>query len=394
MSTLAIVGASLAGYSAAQQLRAAGFDGRLVMVGEENRLPYDRPPLSKDFLTGRLPAGELALADQADVDALGVDWELGRSAVALRPGEAAVELDDGRRVEADGVIVATGARPRPLPGAERVSGVHLLRTMEDAVALRAELVSGRPKVAIVGGGFIGAEVASSCVELGLEVTVVDSAELPLADVLGSRFARLCAQLHAERGVGLRFGATVAGLVTDANRVRGVRLADGSRLDADVVLVGIGVRANVDWLAGSGIDVGDGVQCDAGCVTSNPAVVAIGDVASVYRPELGRRVRAEHWTSATQQASTAVNNLLCGYTAHEFRAVPYFWSDQHGVRIQLAGEPRPTDEVTVTDGNVAERRFLAQYTRDRHPVGVLAVNHPRAFARARRALARHPRYVPI
>ncbi|TCP51868.1 3-phenylpropionate/trans-cinnamate dioxygenase ferredoxin reductase subunit [Tamaricihabitans halophyticus] len=387
MDTIAVVGASLAGFSTAQQLRAIGFDGRLVLIGSEAQLPYDRPPLSKGFLTGELTADDLPLAEQTDFDELAAEWELGRTAVALRPEQAAVELDDGRTIEADGVVVATGASPRSLPGTEGIAGIHLLRSLADAERLRADLSTGSPRVAIIGAGFIGAEVAASCRTLGLDTTLIDTTELPLAGLLGDEFAGVCARMHTEHGVQLRYGAKVSELRTDGSRVTGVALSTGELIDADVVLVGIGVAPNIDWLAGSGLALGDGVLCDSGCVTSNPAVVAVGDVANVYRPDRGTRARTEHWTSATQQAATAAGNLLLSNTTQEVQSVPYFWSDQHGVRIQFAGTPQPADEITVVDGAVDDRRFVANYVRDGQLVAVLALNNPRAFARARRAIGR-------
>ncbi|CAM02423.1 3-phenylpropionate/trans-cinnamate dioxygenase ferredoxin reductase subunit [Saccharopolyspora erythraea NRRL 2338] len=387
MRTITVVGASLGGYSAAQQLRAQGFDGRLVVVGTEVHLPYDRPPLSKDFLKGRIGAADLALGEQQDFDELEAEWRLGEFAARLRPADAGIELYSGEQIGTDGVVIATGASTRVLPGSAGVGGVHTLRTLEDAQALREELTTGRPNVVVIGAGFIGAEVASSCAELGLDVTIVEAAELPLARVLGTRLASACAALHSEHGVAVRFGAGVEELRSAAGHVVGVRLSTGEELPADVVVAGIGVQPNTGWLSGSGLSLHDGVLCDSGGVTDLSNVVAVGDVARVFRPDLGRNVRTEHWATANGQPRIAVRNLLDGITNEQHTDMPYFWSDQYGVRIQFAGFVHPEDEVRILDGDIEDRCFLAQYERDGRPVGVLAFNHPRGFGRARRQLSR-------
>lgn len=387
MRTVAVVGSSLAGYSAASALRTAGFDGRLVMIGAERHLPYDRPPLSKDFLTGAASAASLALADDEDVETLQAEWLLGRVARKLSPERGGVFLADGTLVEADGVVAATGASPKTLPGSRMASGVHMLRTLADAEQLGAELRVGTPRVVVIGGSFIGAEVASAAAGMGLAVTVVDVATNPLAAALGEQMGSVCAQLHADHGVRLLTGVAVAGLSTSDGRVSGVRLADGRWLPADIVVVGVGVRPNTEWLTDSGIGIDDGVVCDSGCMTANPSVVAVGDVARVRLPGQHRGVRHEHWTAATSQPEVAVRNLLAGKTVADVAGVPYFWSDQYGVRIQFAGETSSCDTVTIVDGSVADRQFVAHYLADGEVVGVLSFNQPRAFAKAKRDLAK-------
>ncbi|GAA0536957.1 pyridine nucleotide-disulfide oxidoreductase [Saccharopolyspora subtropica] len=393
MRTIAVVGTSLAGYSAAQQLRAQGFEGRLVMVGDEVHLPYDRPPLSKDFLLGKIDQDALALADQSDIDELAAEWRTGDPAVRLRCSDASIELLSGERIGADGVVIATGAAPRTLPGTEGIAGVHALRTLEDAARLRDELAGDR-RVVVVGAGFIGAEVASSCAALGLDVTLVEAAELPLVHALGLRMAAACVELHGDHGVRVRLGTGVEQIRSGSDRVTGVRLTSGEELPADVVVVGIGVSPNTGWLADSGLTLADGVGCDAGGVTELPNVVAVGDVARVHRPDLGRSVRTEHWTAASSQPRAAIRNLLAGRTVEHHDDVPYFWSDQYGVRIQFAGTVQPGDEVTVVDGDVADRCFLAHYERGGRLVGVLAFNQPRAFGRARRQIAKPALDAPL
>lgn len=387
MRTVAVVGSSLAGYSAAIALRANGFDGRLEMIGAERRLPYDRPPLSKEFLTETPSVDSLALGDAQDIDALDANWWLGRVATKLDSRRGGVWLADGTFIRADGVVIATGASPRMLPGAHFSAGVHLLRTVDDAEALRADLRIGSPRVAVVGGGFIGSEVASAAARLGLDVTVIEAAEVPLAAVLGDRLGRVCTRLHTDNGVRVLAGTGVAALSTRDGRVSGVELADGRHVPAEVVVIGIGVRPNTDWLAGSKIPTSDGVLCDVGCVTKNPSVVAVGDVARVRQPGQELGIRSEHWTAASGQPSAAARNLLAGKTVADATSVPYFWSDQYGVRIQFAGEAHRDDEVVIVEGSEEDRCFVANYVREGCVVGVLSLNQPRVFARAKRGLAK-------
>jgi NADPH-dependent 2,4-dienoyl-CoA reductase/sulfur reductase-like enzyme len=390
MRTITVIGASLAGLHAAMALRDEGYDGRLVIVGDEHHRPYDRPPLSKEFLTGALTAERLALADAEEIAELDGDWLLGTRAEGLDPPSRTVTLSDGRRLSTDGVVLATGAVPRTLPG-EPLEGVHTLRTLDDAAALREELSRGQVRVVVIGAGFIGAEVASSCATLGHTVTVVEAAAQPLLPQLGAEMAAFCADLHTDHGVNLLTGTGVRALHPDGDRpvsdesgrqrVGWVELADGRFLPADVVVVGIGVRPATDWLAGSGIPLDDGVVCDAGGVTAVPGVVAVGDVAR----SAGHR--AEHWTSAMETPAVAVRNLLAGATVETYTALPYFWSDQYGVRLQLAGSRGPDDTVRVVEGSPEDRSFLAVYERDGATTAVLAANRPRPFMRARRELAR-------
>ncbi|MBP2479275.1 NADPH-dependent 2,4-dienoyl-CoA reductase/sulfur reductase-like enzyme [Crossiella equi] len=379
MRSVAVIGGALAGLSSARALRAQGFQGRLTIIGAEPHHPYDRPPLSKNYLLGTVTEQDLHLADEPDLAELDAEWLLGQTVSHLSPRLGALELATGRRLRSDGVVIATGATPRSLPGAEFLSGVHVLRTLDDARALRADLTEGSPRVVVVGAGFIGAEVAATCATLGLRVTIVEAASLPLAPVLGQEMAAHCLGLHADHGVRLLCGVGVQELLGQG-RVTGVALSDGRRLPADVVVVGIGVRPNTGWLDGSGLPVANGVTCDAGGVTALPNVVAVGDVANLA----GRRV--EHWTNAAEQPQVAVANLLAGRTVHTGQSAPYFWSDQYGVRIQFAGHTRPGDQVRITEGDADTRSFLAVYERDGHPVAALALNRAKPFTRIRRSLA--------
>ncbi|SER86699.1 NAD(P)/FAD-dependent oxidoreductase [Lentzea albida] len=378
MRTVAVVGASLAGLRSVEELRSQGFDGRIVVVGEEPHAPYDRPPLSKAFLLGAQTAADLTLSDED----FGAEWRLGVRASRLDPSTGSVLLSTGEVVRADGVVIATGGRPRTVPGTASLRGVHTLRTLYDAVVLQGELVPGA-RVVVVGAGWIGAEVASTCRALGLDVTVVEAAAIPMERFLGPVLGALCADLHTDHGVDLRLGVGVESFAHNGKRVTGVVLRDGTHLPADVVVAGIGMEPATDWLAGSGLAVDNGVLCDHGCVTSIPSVVAVGDVAR-YRHG-GRHVRHEHWTNASEQPVVAVRNLLAGTSAETYRPSGYVWSDQYGVRLQLAGETGGADEVVVVDGSPDDRRFAAEFRRAGHPVGVLAMNDAKLFGRLRRGL---------
>jgi 3-phenylpropionate/trans-cinnamate dioxygenase ferredoxin reductase component len=380
MRRIAVVGASLAGLSAVRALRQQSYDGEVLAIGAERHEPYDRPPLSKDFLTGRCGESDLALGDPDE--ALEIDWRLGATAVRLDHHRRTITLDGGQEIPVDGVILATGARARRLPGTEGLAGVHTLRTLDDAVGLRAAL-SGAERLVVVGAGFIGAEVASSARSLGLDVTVVEALPTPLAGPLGAQMGSACAALHADHGVRLITGTSVA-RITGRGRVEAVELVDGTRLPADVVLVGVGAQPNVEWLAGSGLEMLGGVVTDATCATNLPNVVATGDCAASVSPHAGGIVRIEHWTHALEQPATAVATLLAGHCGgRPHTAVPYFWSDQYGVRIQFAGHRREGDTVRVVEGDTEDRSFLAVYERDGRTVAVLAMNQPKLFARWRR-----------
>ena len=387
MRTVAIVGGSLAGLSAARALRALGYDGRIVMVAEEDRFPYDRPPLSKELLAGTIEIDDLALTTPTDDAELDLEWRLGDPATGLDRGASAVVLASGRDVPADGVVVATGARARSLPGPD-LGGVHTLRTLDDALGLRRDLLIAR-RLVVIGGGFIGAEVASTARDLGLDVTVIESDAVPLGRVLGTAVAATCAELHADNGVRLITGETVTGFAGNG-RVRAVHLAGGGTEPADVVVVGIGALPNVEWLAGSGVEYDDrGVWTDAAGATNVPHVVAAGDCAYSHCAYAGTAQRHEHWTNAVQQPAAAVAALL-GATPPR-PTPPYFWSDQYGARLQFAGHRRPDDAVEIIDGDPADRMFVAGYRHRGELVAVFAMNQPKLFGRWRRQLS--PRTVP-
>jgi NADPH-dependent 2,4-dienoyl-CoA reductase/sulfur reductase-like enzyme len=396
MKRIAIIGASLAGLSAARALRAKGFDGRLIVVGDETRRPYDRPPLSKEFLAGDMTEADLAL--EADDDDLQADWLLGCAAARLDTHSGAVELADGTRVEADGMVIATGSRARRWPGCESLAGVHVIRTIDDAIALRADLAPGA-RLVVIGAGFIGAEVASTARKLGLDVTVVEAAPTPLQVQLGSRLGAVVAAAHIANGTKLICGVGVSGLTGEhralrttgvPDRVTGVDLVDGRHLPADVVVVGIGGVPNIEWLEGSGLMLGNGVLCGSNGQTAIPNVVAVGDCAAWHDATTGAAHRVEHWTGALERPAIAVATLLAGGVDQDAPVkAPYFWSDQYGSRIQFAGIARPDDEITIEEGSCDDQCFLATYRRDGRLVAVLGVDQPRLFTRWRRQLAAVP-----
>lgn len=378
-----MVGASLAGLSAARCLRKQGYDGRLVLIGDEPHRPYDRPPLSKEFLAGTI--GEADLVLETDDEDLEAEWLLGARATGLDPARRAVRLADGSEVRADGIVIATGAAARGLPGSEGLAGVHTLRTLDDARALRDELARGG-RLVVIGGGFIGAEVASTARALGLDVTVIEAAPTPLAGPLGETMGAVVSGLHADHGVRLLCGVGVKGL-SGERQVEAVLLEDGRTVPADIVVVGVGARPCVEWLEGSGVQLDNGVKCGADGRTSLAGVVAVGDCANWYDPRAGTHRRVEHWTGARERPDAAIATLLAGGAVEPgVPRPPYFWSDQYGVKIQFAGHAAGADSLTVEEGAVDDRNVLAVYRRAGVPVAVLGMNQPRMFMRWRKRLA--------
>ena len=389
---IVIVGASLAGLRSAQALRRLGHPGELVAIGDEPLMPYDRPPLSKDVLAGKWDIARTNLMRDEDA-ALGVDWKLGVRAEALDLARREVALASGERVAYDALVLATGSAARRLPNAPPLAGIHVLRTQADALALRAEL-ERTPRVAVIGAGFVGMEVAATCRTRGLEVTVVESLPAPLERGLGRELGRAVGEIHRERGVDLRCGIGVA-RVLGSERVEGLELADGSRVAADVVVVGIGSVPNTRWLESSGLELADGVVCDAACrATRAKNVVAVGDVARWPNALFdGESMRIEHWTNATEQADHAAAALLAGEAEPPpFAPVPFVWSDQFDCKLQIAGVIRSSDDARLVDGSLADRKFVMAFGRGGRLTGVIGMNRPRpvlklrAQIRERRALS--------
>jgi len=373
-SAVTIVGASLAGYWAAETLRRDGFEGRISLIGDEHHAPYDRPPLSKKYLAGDLDDDRLALTTAERLADLQLDLRLGCSATGLDVAGRTLEVD-GAAEPFDGLVIATGTRCRTLPGTAGLAGVHTLRTRDDAAAIRDALADGARRLMVVGAGFIGAEVASTAIGRGVEVTMVEALEEPFGRVLGVEMGAVMADVHRHHGVDLRTGVGVDEVLGDG-RVAGVRLADGATLDVDLLLVGIGVVPNTEWLEGSGLTLDNGVVCDGTCLAA-PGVVAAGDVARWPNPRYGELMRVEHWDNAVQQGVHAARRLLqSDEEATPFAPVPWFWSDQYDRKVQLAGRPHPDDEVRVVAGSTAEHRFAAFYGRDGRFTAALGMNRPR------------------
>jgi NADPH-dependent 2,4-dienoyl-CoA reductase/sulfur reductase-like enzyme len=381
LERIVVVGGSLAGLRAVETLRREGYEGELVVVGDEKHRPYDRPPLSKEIIAGKWEPEKTALPGSEEDH--GADWRLGQRAVGLDPAARELVLESGERLGFDGLIVATGARVREIPGTPPLEGIHALRSLDDALAIRDAL--GRsPRVCVVGAGFIGAEVAASCRGRGLDVTLVEALPVPLGRVLGDRAGGHMARLHEDHGVNLRCGVGVEGF-EGAGRVEAVRLSDGTRIDADLVVVGIGVVPNTEWLEGTGLDLSDGVACDATCATAIPGVFAAGDVARWENPLTGTAMRVEHWTHAVEQGIAAAENLLAGEGAQPFVSVPFFWSDQYDTKIQMAGRPLPTDETHVVHGEEGDHRFVVVYGREGKLVAALGFNRARFIVQYRTAI---------
>jgi 3-phenylpropionate/trans-cinnamate dioxygenase ferredoxin reductase component len=382
-----VIGASLAGLSAARALRAHGFDGRLVIVGEERDRPYDRPPLSKQLLAGEWTVDQVQLP--LDEGALAAEWLLGRRAVSLDAARLIVGLDGGGEEQFDGIVIASGAVARSLHEWPR-AGVHVLRTLSNCLELAADLRAGPRRVAIVGAGFIGSEVASTCRRLGLAVTVVEALTVPLQNVLGHEVGELMAELHRDHEVDLRLGVTVTGIEGE-KRVTGLLLSDGSRIDADVVVVAVGVDPATDWLEDSSLLLQGGVLCDQTCLAA-PGIVAAGDVARWPNRRYNEVRRVEHWENAIKQGEHAARRLLAELGEHPVEAyapVPWFWSDQYDRKLQVVGSPTGFDEVKVVSGSFGERQFVALYRREDRLIAAVAMNSGRLATRYRRLLETDP-----
>ncbi|MEO3799767.1 FAD/NAD(P)-binding oxidoreductase [Nonomuraea sp. B1E8] len=368
---IVVVGASLAGLRAVQALRREGFEGEITLVGAEKHAPYNRPPLSKSVLHGD---DDVTLPGSEELDDR---WLRGRHAVQLDAASRTVTLDDGTELAYDGLVIATGARPRQL------DGVHTLRTIEDALALRAELASGHEHVLVIGGGFIGGEVASTARQLGRKVTLVDSSPYPMHTGLGEEAARWLAAHHERHGVDLITNVRVTGV--DGGQVH---LSDGRSLTAELVIGGMGVVPNTEWLDDSGLSVDDGVLCEPTLFAlGSTDIVAAGDVAR-WRHGLydGAFVRVEHWSNANEQGAVAARNLLAGpENAQPFADTPNFATHVHGARIQTAGLPHLADEASIVAGSPGEDRFAVSFTRNGVPVGAVAVNLPKELIRLKRAI---------
>ena len=377
---IVIAGGGLAGQRAAETLRRNGYDGPLCMIAAEPELPYDRPPLSKEFLAGELDEHALRFRDDAWYADNAIDLVLGDAAAQLDVAGRAVVLASGRRVPFSRLLIATGSAPRSLPGTAGLDNVHELRSLGDARRLRAALAPGS-HVVVVGAGFIGQEVAATARRLGLAVTIVEADEAPLAGVLGVELGSWFAQLHRDEGIDVRLSARIARL-HGRRTVTAVELDGGDRIACDTVVVGIGTEPATAWLESTGL--GDrGVPVDATGATAIPDVYAAGDASRPFDPHLGAHARTEHWETAARQGAAAARAILGLATAP--CPPPSFWSDQHGVRIQYLGYTHGADGMTI-DGDPHDRDFTATFTRRGRPIGALLVGRRHALPKLRRQLA--------
>lgn len=376
-----VVGASQAGGRAGEALRQEGYDGRIILIGDEAERPYERPPLSKDVLRGDTAQDKVFLRPEQYYREERIELRLGARAEKLLPDEHLVQLMTGERLAYDRVLVTTGATPRRLnaPGTD-LPGIFYLRTLSDANAIR-EALTRSPRVVVVGAGFIGAEVAASCRVLGLEVTVLEVLPVPLQRVLGSQVGEIYATIHRDHGVDLRLGEGVAGFRGDG-RVEEVITSSGRSIPCDLAVVGVGVRPAVDWLAHSGIDLDNGVVVNEFCESSAPDVYAAGDIANWWHPVLNERLRVEHYENAQNQGIAAAKSMLGIREA--YAPVPYFWSDQYDLTLQYVGHASGEDDV-VFRGDPAGQRFLAFYLRGGRLRAALGVNRLREVRAAQRLI---------
>jgi 3-phenylpropionate/trans-cinnamate dioxygenase ferredoxin reductase subunit len=375
---IVIVGGGLAAARTAEQLRRAEYAGVITLISDEDHLPYDRPPLSKEVL--RAETDDVLLKPAEFYEEKDITLRLGSGATTLDTQAQTVTLANGDVISYDELVIATGLVPKRIPSFPDLEGVRVLRTLDESLALREHAGSARHAV-VIGAGFIGCEVAASLRKLGVEVVLVEPQPTPLASVLGEQIGELVARIHRAEGVDVRCGIGVTE-VKGTDHVEKVVLADGTELDADIVVVGVGSRPSTDWLDGSGVEVDNGVICDVAGRTSAPNVWAIGDVAS-WRDAQGHQVRVEHWSNVAEQARVIVPAML-GVEATSAVVVPYFWSDQYDVKIQCLGEPEADDIVHVVEDD--GRKFLAYYERDGAVVGVVGGGMPGKVMKARGKIA--------
>ena len=374
-----IAGGGLAGQRCAETLRRRGYDGSLRMVCAEAHRPYDRPPLSKGVLSGAEEGPSLYFRAPEWYGQQDIELLLGVAAAGLAPGERRLELSDGSELRYDQLLIATGSRPRTLPILEAHRNVSVLRTLEDADRLRETLIPGS-RLAVIGAGFVGQEVAATARALGASVTLIEAAPSPLIGILGRELGEWFARMHRHEGVEVITERTVLAVIGD-DLVRAVELDDGQVIEVDHVLVGIGVQPDLQWLADSGFDVG-GIPVDEHGRTAVAGVFAAGDAAATLQPHLGRHVPGSHWEAAGRQGARVANGML----GLEPGAVPVssFWTDQYGIRIQYLGHAPLADSATH-DGDLDSRNFTTTFTRAGRPVAVLLVGRPRDLPHARQLL---------
>lgn len=376
--TLLVVGGGLAGVKTIEAARDAGHTGPIILATDENDLPYDRPPLSKETLSTVTPTNT-TLWTQDRYAEQSVDLRLGLKAATLDRDHKNVHFENATSIGYDKLVIATGARARLFPGAD-LPGIHTIRTLTDAQNIARELAK-KPHVVIIGAGFIGAEVASTARQRGCEVTIIEAASVPLLRALGEEMGRHCISFHEKNGVSLLTDQKIQGF-TGSTHVTGVITSSGT-IQAGLVVVGIGSSPNTDWLQGSGLNIDNGVFCDEnGHADNSGDVFCVGDVSAWLDPLLGTHQRHEHWTAATEQAKI-VGQALAGLHPTSPLRVPYFWSDQHGTKIQMIGTAHPNDEIAVLYGSVGEGTFLVAYHQNSKVSALLAFGMPRLIARHRK-----------
>lgn len=380
-----VVGASAAGLATVEALRRKGYQGSVTVLGAERHLPYDRPPLSKEVLSGGWSPERARLRTPEALSALDAEFVLGDPAIGLDLATRTVHTTAGRALTAEAVVLATGLRPRTLAGQDDLAGVHVLRTLDDTLALRADLASAT-RVVVVGDGVLGSEIAATVSGLGVPVTLAGPQPAPLAYQFGPLASELLAKLHAGRGVLLRLGAAVTGLAERAGRVAGVHLATGELLPADVVVVAFGAAPATEWLSGSGVPCDNGVVCDSRCRAAD-GIYAAGDVARWHHEGLDAVLRLENRTNATEQAIAVAGNILG--EDRPYTPVPYFWTNQFDTRIHVHGTLSADAEVSIVDGDVAGGRFVARYRQFGEVTGVLGWNMPKQARQRRQEIAGVP-----
>ncbi|HEY2507923.1 MAG TPA: FAD-dependent oxidoreductase [Streptosporangiaceae bacterium] len=360
--TFVIVGASLAGAKAAEGLRSASFEGEIVLIGAEDERPYERPPLSKGYLQGKAERESIYVHPRDWYGSNGVDLRLGAEVVAVDRDAHQILMADGGRLSYSKLLLTTGSSPRPLPvGGAELDGVLYLRTVADSDLIKSAIADAT-RIVVIGAGWIGLEAAAAAREQGVHVTLLETAELPLLRVLGREVAEVFAQLHREHEVDLRFGAEVESIIGTGGRVTGVRLADGSQIEADAVIVGIGITPNVQLGEEAGLDIDNGVKVNDRLQSSDPDIYAAGDVANAFHPLLRKHVRVEHWSNALNQPQAAARAMVGQQVSYD--RVPYFFTDQYDLGMEYSGyvEPDGYDRV-VFRGDVAGREFIAFWLGD-------------------------------
>lgn len=392
VQNVVIVGASLAGVRAAETLRSGGFTGSITMVGDENHMPYDRPPLSKNFLAGEWEEDRVALRKPEVFQELNLTWKLGVAATSLHTETQSITLADGSTIAYDGLIIATGGIVRTLPNQPNIDGVHVLRTLDHATALRAQISEGT-RVVVIGAGFIGLEAAATAHKRGAQVTVLEGLEAPLIRALGAQMGGAIGAVHERNGVSVRCGVQVAS-INGTTQVESITLGSGEVIPADVVIVGIGVSPATQWCEGSGLTIRDGIVCDANLNAGPKDVFAAGDVLrwpNELFADVEPDMRVEHWTNAAEQGAHAAKNLLATFAGEElvpYVAVPFFWSDQFDARIQCLGRPSANATVDIVDGDVESGKFCAIYSVNNRLTAVLGVSKPKLVMPSRALLSQH------